>query len=253
MEHPKVHLIDAFREGVNHQGGYLIHQTIRLPGVEDPREAAHVGARPASHLRVPVMHDPRLPLAVQRIRGREGDVEPLGRVRARREGYSTAVIEQFAWPVPASAVAHHCQEVVGREEASDRDQDEQAGRGLAGILPPANHGFDPVRTGCASGPLGIAAGELCSPSREVVGGLALRRRRRGLRVSGLPVWLDRAGESDSADLRSRSTADTAESAGIAGGDYSLRQGTRREGVTARRPHPPRWFRRPPRRALTSLR
>lgn len=118
--------------------------------MKDPREAAHIRARPDSHLLVPVVHYPRLPLAVQRIRRRKGDVEPLRRVRTRPEGDGTALIaaaEQFAWPVSASAVAHHCQEVVGREEAADRDEDEQAGRGLAGILPPDDHRrrSDPTR------------------------------------------------------------------------------------------------------------
>lgn len=62
----------------------------------------------------------------------------------------------------------------------------------------------------------------------------VRRRRRRLSVSGLPIWLDRAGESDSVDLRSRSTADTAESVWeIAGGDCStwLRDATGGSGCS----------------------
>ncbi len=130
--------IRAFGEGINHQGRYLIHQSVGLPGVQDPREAAHVGARPIPHLPVPVVHHPRLPLAVERVRRRERDVEPLRRVRAAAADAADAA-ENLPRPgVPAPAMAHHRQEVVGREEAAHRDEEEQKRRGLAGILPPAH-------------------------------------------------------------------------------------------------------------------
>jgi len=104
--------------------------------VKDPREAAHVGAGAVPHLLVPVVHDPGLPLAVERVRRRQRDVEPLRRVGARARPVGAPAVEELARPVPAPAV--HRQEVVGREEAPRGDEDEQPGGGPAGILPPAH-------------------------------------------------------------------------------------------------------------------
>ena len=121
-EQPRPHLILAFRKRVNHHGGYLIHQSIRLPRVKDPCEAAHIGPRPVPHLLVPIVHYPGLPLAVKRIRRRQRDVEPLRGVRTRarpvrdsRVPIPAAAAEELARPVPTPA--GHRQEVVGREEA----------------------------------------------------------------------------------------------------------------------------------------
>lgn len=138
-EQPSPHLILAFGKGINHHGGYLIHQSIRLPRVKDPCKATHVGPRPAPHLPVPVVHYPRLPLAVERVRRRERDVEPLRGVGAGARPVrvpTPGAAEELARPVPVPAV--HGQEVVGHEEASHGDEDEQPGGGPAGILPPAH-------------------------------------------------------------------------------------------------------------------
>jgi hypothetical protein len=106
--------------------------------VKDPCEAAHVGAGAVPHLLVPVVHDPGLPLAVERVRRRQRDVEPLRRVGAgaRPVRAPAPAAEELARPVPAPAV--HRQEVVGRAEAPCGDEDEQPGGSPAGILPPAH-------------------------------------------------------------------------------------------------------------------
>lgn len=58
-------------------------------------------------------------------------MEPLRRV---------AIDKDLARPVPALAMAHHSEKVVGREAAPDEDEDEQTGgHHLAGILSPAHH------------------------------------------------------------------------------------------------------------------
>jgi hypothetical protein len=43
--------------------------------MQDPSEPAHLGSLPFSHLFVPVVHDPTLPLAVRGVSGRERHVE----------------------------------------------------------------------------------------------------------------------------------------------------------------------------------
>uniref|UniRef100_A0A0A9GCT2 Uncharacterized protein n=1 Tax=Arundo donax TaxID=35708 RepID=A0A0A9GCT2_ARUDO len=68
-------------------------------------------------------------------------MEPLRRVGARTERDGSAIAsaaKKLARPVPAPAVAQHREEVVGCEEAAEGDEDEQAGGGLACILPPAH-------------------------------------------------------------------------------------------------------------------
>ena len=128
--------------------------------MKDPCEAAHVGAGAVPHLLVPVVHDPGLPLAVERVRRRQRDVEPLAR------------------PVPAPAV--HRQEVVGREEAPCGDEDEQPGGGPAGILPPAHPRHPQPGGGGAATPVEpCAAAPAGGRSRESPGSLPWEWDRAG--------------------------------------------------------------------------
>ena len=146
--------------------------------MKDPGEAAHVRAGVVAHLLVPVVHDPGLPPAVERVHRRQRDVEPLHRVEAGARPVRAPAVEELARPIPAPAV--HRQEVVGREEAPRGDEDEQPGGGPAGILPPAHPRQPQPGAGGAATPVEpCAAAPAGGRSRESPGSLPWEWDRAG--------------------------------------------------------------------------